>query len=123
MRVSYRLTKRALLLFGLVLFLSSCAPALDILDILLMPVTPTSTVTPASIVSGNTLQVINHCLGSNATVDVYIDGRYYGAVYYSRTFYGISSGSRFLIAEGTGYGGSRFTRSAYFNGNVTWTLC
>lgn len=103
---------RIVLTTGLVILLSACAPLLSVFDLF-----------DTSSLLGHSLEVNNYCGGPNTTVDVYVDGRTVGSVYYSRTFYGIQPGSRQLTARGTGAGGGSFSRAAVFNGDLVWTLC
>jgi len=70
----------------------------------------------------HTLEVVNRCLGPNATVGVYLNGNYAGSVFYSREFL-VLSGPLNLRAVGTSPGGSTFTNATTVSGDLVWTLC
>lgn len=73
--------------------------------------------------SGHRLTVVNNCVGPDTTVNFYLDGRYQGAVTYSRSFGGLTTGAYTLLARGTGGGGSSFQRTLYISSDTRWTLC
>jgi hypothetical protein len=115
-----------LTLIGLVLTLSSCAPALEIMNALAGVPTTYDTAYYSSYDSSYgsySLEVENYCGGADEYVYVYVDGIYYGMVYANYTFYGIPYGSHLLTAEGTGYGSSYFSESYFADGDYVWTLC
>lgn len=68
------------------------------------------------------LEVVNHCLGDDATVSVYLNGSYVGDVFYRRSFT-ILTGPLTLTAIGTGRTGGTFTNSTFATGDLVWTLC
>lgn len=70
----------------------------------------------------HTLEVVNRCLGPNATVGVYVNGSFVGNVFYSREFH-VMSGPLSLRAVGTSPGGSTFTNATTVRGDLVWTLC
>ena len=70
----------------------------------------------------HTLTVVNHCLGDDATVSVYVNGAYAGDVFYQRTFT-VMTGPVSLTAYGTGRYGGTFSNSTRATGDLVWTLC
>jgi hypothetical protein len=110
-------------LTGLVLTLSSCAPALEIMSALAGVPTTTYDSSYYPSYDSYTLEVTNLCGGADEYVDVYVDGSYYGVVYTYQTFYGIPYGVHTLTAEGTDYGGSYFSEAYFADGDYVWTLC
>jgi hypothetical protein len=84
----------------------------------------TLTACPAiiSLLDSASITVRNNCIGADSLVSFYLDGVYQGNVGYSRTFYTIA-GVHSLYAQGLGYGGYTFQRSAYVSSGFAWILC
>jgi hypothetical protein len=73
-------------------------------------------------ISTHRLEVVNLCAGPNTTVNFYLDGSFQGQVTLRRSFT-LLEGQYALYAEGIGTGGATFSRSAYVDRDLQWTLC